>query len=107
MGYHLQAKQKARTNDRRILRGSLARALMALALVDIHDGFFPAPLAVDLDLLPGCLRVDPQDFGSAAHRAQKPAVFHCQYLTMFLASMQYGFLPFYTVVKSSTYISSI
>ena len=97
----------ARANDLRKVRRSLARALMALALVDIHDGFFSASLAVDLDLLPRCLRVDPQDLGSAAHRAQEPAVFHSQYLTMFLVPDQYVFPLFYTVVESSTYISSI
>ena len=94
MGYHLQgqSKTKARANDLRILRGSLARALMALALFDIHDGFFPASLAENLDLLSRCLRVDPQDSGSSAHRAEKPAVFHCQHLTTIFRSVQYNFL---------------
>ena len=53
MGYHLMsAKTKSPHQQPAFLRKSLARALMALALVDIHDGFLTASLAVNLDPLP-------------------------------------------------------
>lgn len=69
-------KQKARTNNLGISRKSLARALMALALFDIHERFLTAALAVDLNIFPFCFRVDPQDFAAATLRADQPAAFH-------------------------------
>ena len=100
-------KQKARTNNLGISRKSLARALMALALFDIHERFFAAPLAVDLNVLPFCFRVDPQDLAPAALWADEPAVFHWQQFIMFFRDNQELNLLFYTGVRSNAYISSI
>ena len=59
-GYHLRAKQKARANDHALLRKSLALALKALAVFNIHHVFGLTDPAIDRQ--PDChgVRRDPK-----------------------------------------------
>ena len=86
----VDAKEKSHNQQQTHLASSLAVALMALALVDIHDNFGFANSAVDLQACSLCVRKDPQHpIVSATNRALEPSVSHCQHFTTIYLGLQY------------------
>lgn len=98
MGYHLhghRVKQKAGANNRASLRKSLAPALKALALVDIHDVFGLTIPAIGHDPEGHGVGVDfhyPLVF--ATMRTFEISAFHYQHSTMHFLRFQCFLAPF-------------
>lgn len=73
-----QNKKPAPTQNRS--RGSCGAGTQAQALVDIHDGLFPADLAVNGQRPRPGLGIQPKDPSLSAARAKQPSVLCCQFI---------------------------